>query len=222
MASPKVKLKLQPIPLSVMRTAICGEFLRNMGMTDASTIRNIQQAVAEGLVAEIVIVAKTQSGIPRDRYTLAMSALQNDTTVHVDLSNGKSYTEALDVGLAGAVHWAVQRIQRNRLVPAFFLTWSAYANANPQHLNEACRRLNMTRVPIPEVAPEPAPDPSNLDDLPTWAPPAPPPSSQNSMAPLISSRQEPPPAGTLFKQVLSLIPGKDKGTRFIAETLKKL
>lgn len=225
MSSPKVKLKLQPVPLSVMRTAICGEYVRNMGLTDANYIRSIQQAVAEGLVSEIVVVAKTQSGIPQDKYTLAIAALENDTTINVDLSNGKSYTEALDVGLAGAVHWAVQRIQRNRLVPAFFVTWSAYANANPHHLNEACRRLNMTMVSIPDVPREQAPALSTTTDLPTWTPPpsAPPaPRPPDPMAPLLSSRQEPPPPGTVFKQVLSVVPGKDKGIRFIAETLKKL
>lgn len=222
MSSPKVKLKLQPVPISVMRTAICGEFVRNMGLTDANVIRNIQQAVAEGLVAEIVVVAKTPFGIPSDKYTLAMAALDNDVTVNIDLSNGKSYTEALDVGLAGAVHWAVQRIQRNRLVPAFFVTWSAYANANPHHLNEACRRLNMALVSIPDIPREPVPTPSVTSDLATWAPLPTAPRPPDSMAPLISSHQEPPPQGTVFQRVLSLVPGKDKGIRFTVETLKKL
>ncbi len=222
MSSPKVKLKLQPVPLSVMRTALCGEFVRNMGLTDANAIRNIQQAVAEGLVSEIIVLAKTQSGIPRDRYTLELAALENDVTVNVDLSNGKSYTEALDVGLAGAVHWAVQRIQRNRLVPEFFITWSAYARANPQHLNEASRRLNMTSATIPEVVAEPAPAPSFLPDLTNWLPPPPVHRAPDPMAPLISTRQPAPPPGTAFKQVLAVVPGKDKGVRFIAEALKKL
>lgn len=219
MAIPKVKLSLQPVPKSLVRVSVAGEFLKNMGLTSESDIRNVQQAVAEGLVSELVVVGVNGANIGKERFILRFDPLGRDDTIQLDLSDGKSTTEALDTGLAGAVAYSVQLIKRRALTPKFFIIWSAQALANGNDLAAACRRLNLTMDagPQPAFSPDsPVPATTNMP----YTPPAP--TSLPSFRPpqLASFQSSPPPAppGYTYKPVLTITPAKEKGISYRIES----
>lgn len=213
MSVPKVKLSLQPIPKSLVRVSVAGEFLRNMGLTNESDIRGVQQAVAEGLVSELVVVGFNGTRIAKERFILRFDPLGRDDTIHLDLSDGKSTTEALDTGFAGAMAYSVQLMKRRALTPSFYIIWSAEALADRNRLAAACQRLNLTMDigPLPSFQPDSAPLPS---------PPATYPTASQSTTNWQSAA---PPAspGYAYKPVLTIKPGKDSGITYRIDTATK-
>lgn len=219
MAVPKVKLSLQPIPKSLVRVSVAGEFFKNMGLDNDDDIRRVQQAVAEGLVSELMVLGINAANVAKERFILRFDPLGQDDTIHLDLSDGKSTTEALDTGFASAVAYSVQLMKRRGLSPRFYIIWSAQARANPQEHTSACRRLNLTMDAGPLPPFMPGGDP--LFDDPQPAPPAA--SSYNPPQPSSSGRTAwhasppPPPANHFFKRLFTIRPAKDPGITYAIE-----
>lgn len=215
MSIPKVKLSLQPVPKSLVRVAVAGEFLKNMGLTDEGEIRSIQQAVAEGLVSELMVLGVNAANIGKERFMLRFDPLGRDDTIQLDLSDGKSTTEALDTGFAGAVAYSVQLLKRRALSPRFYIIWSQQALANRNDLASACRRLNL----IMDAGPQPAFSPDAMP--PMFDTPYPPPPSNVPAAQTLSRfTDSPPPAppGYAYKPVLTITPAKGTGISYRIET----
>lgn len=214
MSTPKVKLSLQPVPKSLVRVSVAGEFLKNMGLTSESDIRNIQQAVAEGLVTELMVVGVNAANIGKERYIVRFDPLGRDDTIHLDLSDGKSTTEALDTGFAGAVAYSVQLLKRRALSPRFYIIWSAQALANRNDLASACQRLNL----IMEAGPQPAFSPDAMP--PIIDAPYIPPSAGADPQTLSRFTDSPPPAppGYTYKPMLTITPAKDTGITYRIES----
>lgn len=228
------KLTVQTIPRLVVRAGVVGEFLRNVGLDTLSdtAIRNLQQAVTEGLIAKITITGVDAQGHPLDRAWVKLNDLGDDTLVTVEKSDGMSMTEACDVGLASAMSTAVKIMRRKQLTPKLSVEYATAALTNRTRLDEAARRLNLPDVPPAPVIPRstptstpsypssspfgtalpPFPAPS-FTPTPTAAPPAPPPPP---LAP------PPPPAGYAMRTYLTLQPAKDPGLEFGMDALRKL
>jgi hypothetical protein len=221
MSTPKVKLSLQPVPKSLVRVSVAGEFLKNMGLTDENEIRNIQQAVAEGLVSELMVLGVNSANIGKERFILRFDPLGRDDTISLDLSNGKSTTEALDTGFAGAVAYSVQLLKRRALSPRFYIIWSAQALADKNELAAACRRLGLTMDAGQQPAFSPDTMPPALIDMPR-VPTAPSYDSEPSFMPPTVARYlaslPPAASGYTYKPVLSITPAKGTGISYRIES----
>lgn len=211
MAVPKVKLSLQPIPKSIVRVSVAGEFLKNMGLTNEADIRNIQQAVAEGLVSELVVVGVSAANIGKERFILRFDPLGRDDIIHLELADGKSTTEALDTGFAGALAYSVHLLKRRALSPRFYIIWSPQALSNRVELGNACQRLNLTT----DAGPLPSFQPDAYPSLPMQPPSSSPPVTWNAEAP-------PPPPNHVYKPVLTIRPGKEPGISYAIETATRI
>lgn len=212
MSVPKVKLTLQPFPKSLVRVSVAGEFLRNLAPGLDADTRAVQQAVAEGLVSEIIVVGVNAAGIAKQRFILRFDPLGQDTTIHLDLTDGRSTTEALDTGFAGAMAYSVQLMRRRALSPNIYVVWSAEALSNPTNLAAACQRLNLTmNVPLPTFQPD-LPAPPSL-------PPPQPASSPNAAQ--WRSEPPPPPTGHTYTTLLSIKPSKEPGITYRIEAARR-
>lgn len=217
MSVPKVKLSLQPIPKSLVRVSIAGEFLKNMGLLSASAIRNVQQAVAEGLVSDLLVVGVNAANIGKERFILRFDPLGRDDTIHLDLSDGRSTTEALDTGLAGAMAYSVQMLKRRALTPQFYIIWSAQALADKAQLASACQRLNLVMDAGEQTPFQPDNDPS------MYTPPLPPTMPAADQAPAGDATQwaselPPAPPGYTYRPVVTVRPAKEPGITYRIET----
>lgn len=235
MAGPKVNIKLQVVPVTTVRSGVSGEFLKTLGMTHQPTMQGIQQAVLEGLVESIVVVAFNLAQVPKERYTLRMDAITGNPTIKLDLSGDKSYTEALDTGLAGMVAFISTRLITKKFTPKFYFVWSAYANANPGHLHAAAKRLGLAadQEMSPDLVPDLShelvrpPSPPVWEDT-SYRPPAAQPAmfNQGSYKPdgymtYVSTSIPLPPINTAYKPVMTVTPAKDKGLSLTMEGLVK-
>lgn len=216
---PKVALTLHPVPKTVLRPALAGEMLKNLGMRDADQINAVQQAIAEGLIVGITVAARHANG-RYETFELAMKPHEASETVSLDLSGGKSYLEAVDVGLAGAVHFAANLIKRRGLTPEFFVTWSARVSANPAIMREAIERLNLKVVP--GAPPAPVPADFGYADSPCYAAPSPP-ATQERYGQSVNSYTSPPklPPDYTYKPVVTITPAKDPGVTFTHMTSRR-
>lgn len=223
MSMPKVKLHVQAIPKTLVRVGCAGDFLKNvaLGTMSDQEIRDIQQGVAEGLIQTIWVTGLDSFGIPRERFWLKFDPLSDDVKVMLDLSDGKSTLEAVDVGLAGGVQTAVQVLRRKNLRPDVTFDYTADALANPTRLNEAKQRLGFTaRTPLQPI-------PSDTSSAPAWTPPALNYTPSTSYPPLPVSTPSPPrpvyapPAGFALKNAITLTPAKDSGMHFGWDTLRR-
>ena len=125
-----IELQAVPVLKSIVRTAVAAEFVKNFGADDA-TVRIVQQAVSEGLISSIIIYGMAPNGYAMDDVVLTFDELTEDVKISVDSAEGKSMTEALDVGLAGGMAYAVAMFRRKGLTPKFEYRWSARAKAEP-------------------------------------------------------------------------------------------
>lgn len=218
----KLLAKLIPVPKSTLRSAIAGEFMTNFGLDDRDQIKNIQQAVKEGLIREVVVIGRNSRHEPKEVFRLNFKKLEQDTQLKLDLNDGKSYLEALDTALAGAVANGVALMRRRGYTPEFRIDWSDEANRDPKRLAEATRRLKLAAAaaPIPELVPDPvvasswSPSPSfaGSSGSPGRSIPAP---GRLSAGPLTL-----PPNITL-KPVLTITPGKDNGITYTHQTARR-
>lgn len=218
LATPKVSLKLVPVPKSILYPGIAGEVLKNTGMKDNEQIQAVQHAVSEGLIEKIIIAATHPDGRV-EKFTLTMKPFSAGETVMLHIENGKSYLESLDVGLAAAVQYAANLINRQGLTPRFSVAWSARAQATPGLITATIKRLNLkvdTEKPTPPpVAPTPMPD--------IWDPPARPAPPQRYPQTVRTYTAPPPlPPNYLYQPVLSVTPQKDHGLSFDYETSRKV
>lgn len=218
MSMPKVRLHVQAIPKTLVRVGVAGDFVKNLSLGSLSDtdIRNIQQAVAEGLIARIAVTGIDANSIPRERFWLRFDPLTDDAKVMLDLENGKSTIEAVDVGMAGGVAAAVQILRRKALRPQVSFDYSADAMANPSRLAEAKRRLGFVDLaPLqPVVADQYRPAVhSPHPAFPSYGSEG----VDRYMAPLPA-----PPPGFGFRNVAKLTPAKDTGIQFGWDSLRRL
>lgn len=214
-----VKLAVQPIPKSLVRVGCAGDFVKNLSLGTLSdeAIRNIQQGVAEGLISRISVTGLDVNAIPRERFWLQFDPLTDDVKVVLDLEDGKSTLEAVDVGLASAVAAAVQIFKRKDLKPQVRFEYSAAALANPTRLNEAKQRLGfvsysdlqpLQNEPPPAYTPSPFTQPVTMPTTP---------------ARIDYARPSPPlPPNYVFKTNLTITPAKDNGIHFGWDKLRRV
>ena len=190
-----------------------------------------------GLVSRLVVVAFNSANTPKERYILDLAAITADVDIHVDMSGGKSFTEALDTGLAGAFAWLARRMSAHSYHPKFYFEWSPFALANPDLITITQRKFNFSDAPIPDVQPDltqpPAP-PAWADDVPDWSPPAPAPSHNPgfdsvhrstdtwSPSPNLTPHVPALPTGTSAHRVLKVTPQKDPGLSLTIEALRRM
>lgn len=116
--SPTVKLKATVLPLSVVRTALLGDLMKNFGADDEQ-IRIAQQGFAEHLLMGVIVIGMDANGVTQDHVELDFEKLRADTTITVDTSGGRSMIEALSVKLAHAVAYSVEAMRRKGLTISF-------------------------------------------------------------------------------------------------------
>lgn len=230
---PKVLLKLIPVPKSVVRSAIAGEFVTNFGLTDTTLMKNIQQAVAEGLVKAIAVVGYNNRDEPKHIFRLDYKKLEEDTKLKLDISHGKSYLEALDTVLAGAVAHGVAAMRRQSLRPEFFIDWSDEAKQDPERLKKATERLNLSAqskpvpklvedIPVPVSLPRPSVLPAlslGSSSTPTFGP-----ASSRVASPTSSPLRSGPvvlPPSYEPRTVITVTPGKDTGITYTHQTTRR-
>lgn len=124
-----ITIEAVPVLKSIVRTAVAAEFVKNFGADDA-TVKIVQQAVSEGLISTIIIYGMAPNGYAMDDVALTFDELTEDVRISVDAAEGKSMTEALDVGLAAGMAYAVAMFQRKGLRAQFEYRWSARANTD--------------------------------------------------------------------------------------------
>lgn len=221
MSMPKVKLHVQAIPKTLVRVGCAGDFLKNatLGTLPDQMIRNAQQGVAEGIIQTLWVTGVDANGIPRDRFWLKFDPLDVDVKVMLDLSDGKSTLEAVDVSLAGGVQTAVQVLTRKRLRPVVTFDYTAEALANPARLEEAKKRLGFVAAPFsqPEAPPLPPPRPQPVATASTepWQP------TYAEIQAILAKPTHVPPAGFQFKNAVTLTPAKDTGMHFGWDSLRQ-
>lgn len=218
LAPPKVALKLVPIPKPVLYAGLAGEMLKNTGMKDSAQITAVQQAVSEGLV-EKVIVAATHSDGRVEKFTLSLKPFTTADSVSLQVENGKSFFETLDVGLAAAVQFTANLIARQGLTPRFFVDWSARAKASPALIADAIKRLNL------KVEAETKPDPVPAYQPLSWVPPTPAALPEPKRYPqTVHTYTAPPPLppNYVYKPVLTITPAADPGVSYTYETSRKV
>lgn len=228
---PKVLLKLIPVPKSVVRSAIAGEFVTNFGLTDTVLMKNIQQAVVEGLVKAIAVVGYNNRNEPKHIFRLDYKKLEEDTKLKLDISQGKSYLEALDTVLAGAVAHGVAAMRRQSLRPEFFIDWSDEAQKDPVRLKKATERLNLSAQakPVPKLVedlPDRLPSASYGGGLPSFG-------FASSATPSVGGRSSTASASSLCagpvtlppryeaRTVVTVTPGKDTGITYTHQTTRR-
>lgn len=220
----KVKLAVQPIPKSLVRVGCAGDFLKNvaLGTLSDAHIRNIQQGIAEGIIERIIVTGIDARGLPRERFWLKFDPLADDVKVMLDLEGGKSTLEAVDVGLAGGVHTAVQTLTRKSLRPDVSFEYTAAAKANPVRLQEACQRLGFTeRAPLAPLHTDPPVAPTPYVAPPYTPPPRTGPFVPTSFTDIVRQMERPPPPGYAFKTAVTITPAKDDGIHFGWDTLRR-
>lgn len=217
LAAPKVPIKLVPVPKTIVYAALSAEMVRNLGMKDADQITAIQQAVAEGLVARVMVHARHPNGNV-EAVTLTMKPFGTTDTVELHLENGKSFTEAMDVGLAAALQYCADLIKRRGLTPRFVIDWSDRAKASPAIIAHAVRRLNLQVESLP--LPPPVPVQQYVAPSVNEPPPAPPVKRYPQTVQTYTAPPVLPPQHEL-KKVLEITPAKDSGITFTYETTRK-
>jgi len=234
MPIPKVILKLIPVPKSVVRSAIAGEFVTSFGLTDTKIMANIQQAVSEGLVKEVAVVGHNNGNEPKHIFRLNFKKLEEDTKLKLDISQGKSYLEALDTVLAGAVAHGVAAMRRQSLRPQFFIDWSDEAKKDPERLNKAVERLNLhdQARAVPALVEEPSAAFSSSElfgsstsmgfgpGLGSFGTSSVPSARRLSSSPLRSGPVVLPPRYEP-KTIVTVTPGKDTGITYTHQTTRR-
>jgi hypothetical protein len=213
LAAPKVALKLQPVPKPVLYAGLAGEMLKNLGMKDDDQIRNIQQAVAEGLIEKVIITGKDATS-RIETFTLTIKPFGAHETVGLELAPGKSYLETLDVGLAAAVQHASELLTRRGITPEFRVAWSARARSNPALISDGVKRLNLRALP------EPSPPLPVMPDIGPYVPPLPPSPTPRRFPQTVHTYVGPPvvPPNFVRTPVVTIQPAKDPGVTFTHET----
>lgn len=238
-----VKVTPAVIPRVLVRSAIAAEFLSTCGLTDTVRLRGIQQLVSEGLISGLVVIASERSAFPRERYCLRFDTEDSQGNVSLQVSNGKSHTEALDVELAAAFTWIARRVSGSGYSPYFHIEWSTAAKADSDRLAEACRRTGIPMVTWEDASGGPAqpqewtppsrtasPSASSYSaasssstytsySSPVYRSAAASPSYTSYSAPAPRPTPPPPspPSTHHYVTVVDVIPEKDKGIRLTAE-----
>jgi len=218
LATPKVALKLVPVPKSVLYAGLAGELLKNAGMKDNGQITAVQQAVSEGLVEKVIVAGMHGDGRV-EKFTLALKPFTSTDSVSLQVENGKSFFETLDVGLAAAVQFTADLIARQGLTPRFFVDWSARAKASPALIADAIKRLNL------KVEAETKPAPVAAYEPLSWVPPVPAaPSAPKRYPQTVHTYTAPPPLppNYVYKPVLSITPPADSGVTYTYETSRRI
>lgn len=199
---PKPKVQLVPLPRSLVRAGVVSEFVNAFLPKQPTTVKNLQQSVAEGLIASVSITGVDGLNVPRVRYTITLDPLGDDSMVHLDLSNGRSHTEALDQGIAAALAYAVKTMERRKLRADLSFQW---ANGVSETRKAEVSRTNgyfpTTVQPLPPdehgfIGSSPMP-PSDMPPRPREAP------------------------NSIFRTMFNLTAGKDTGIHFKGEEARK-
>lgn len=195
------KIKLVPLPKSAARAGMAGEFINALAPNQQNLVKRIQQCVLEGLIASVSITGIDGLNIARVRYTYTFDPLAEDTLLHLDLSNGRSHTEAVDSGFAAALAHAVKTMERRKLRPDTSFQWSP--TASPTRTAEVSRQNGFYDKTLQPIA-----DADGFVPAPDFPPAGLPPTPREASA-------------WSFRTLLNLTAGKDPGVHLKIEEARR-
>lgn len=126
--APRPVTQLQPtvVPLLTARATILGDFLNAFGM-DPEQIRIAQQGYADGFIVAMTVRGINYDGYVADEAMLRFDDIVRDATISIDMSGGRSMTEAISRVLAHAVMYSVTTMKRKGLRIAYWFHLAAHA-----------------------------------------------------------------------------------------------
>jgi hypothetical protein len=144
-------ITLQPIPKILARTAMAGEWVKNLGGS-AEEVETAQRGLALGYIRRISIYGLDQNDeTQREKVDLNFD---DDTIgdIELDTSGGKSITEALEPGLAKALAFAKRQFQKQGLTPQTQFLYREAIYADPAKLAEVRELLGTSEGEPPPIA----------------------------------------------------------------------
>ena len=141
MARVKAKIHAVALPRALVKTAIAGEWVGNLGGSDTA-IKTAQQAVADKAVRRISVY-----GIDEYGNAIVDSHLDFDHSksgeVYVNSEEGMSMIEAFDTALAGVVTYTRDQLEEQGLKTVVQFTLTDEVNAEPERRDAALKKLNL-------------------------------------------------------------------------------
>lgn len=126
---PKPVTTLEPtvVPQLTMRATILGDTLNAFGM-HADEIRIAQDGFAEGLINAVHIKGLDAHGYVADEAVLRFDAIQREVNMTVDMSDGRSMTEAISRQLARHIVYSADLMKRKGLRITFTYRFPGHVN----------------------------------------------------------------------------------------------
>ncbi len=144
-------ITLQPIPRILARTAMAGEWVKNLGGS-AEEVEIAQKGIALGVIRSISIYGLDQNDeTQREKVDLNF----DDNTsgdIELDTSGGKSIAEAIDPGMAKAIAFAKRQFQKQGLTTQTQFLYREAVYADPAKLAEVRELLGTSDCEPPPIA----------------------------------------------------------------------
>ena len=144
---PVTTLKPTVVPQLTVRATILGDALNAYGM-HAKDIRVAQEGFAEGLINAVSIKGLDAAGFVADEAVLRFDAIQKEAQMTVDMSGGRSMTEAVSRILARHIVYSADLMKRKGLRITFYYWFPAHVNTMM-----ACARFGLNPGYSPGYAP---------------------------------------------------------------------
>lgn len=148
---PVTTLKPTVVPQLTVRATILGDSLNAFGM-QANEIRIAQDGFAEGLIHAVSIKGLDANGYVADEAVLRFDAIKQEAQMTVDMSGGRSMTEAVSRLLARHIVYSADLMKRKGLRITFMYWFPSHVNAAM-----ACARFGLSPGFSPGYAPGHAP-----------------------------------------------------------------
>ncbi|MCB1428737.1 MAG: hypothetical protein KDJ66_06375 [Nitratireductor sp.] len=111
---PETSLKATVVTQLNARATILGDTLNAYGMHERQ-IRIAQEGFAEGQICGVTIYGLNARGQVEDEAALWFDAIKRETSLSLDLSNGRSLTEAVSRQLARHIVFSAETMKRKNL-----------------------------------------------------------------------------------------------------------
>lgn len=124
---PVTSLKATVVTQLNVRATILGDTLNAFGLHE-DQIRIAHEGFADGLISGVTIYGLNGQGHVEDEAALWFDAIRKEVSLSLDLSNGRSLTEAVSRQLARHIVFSAETMKRKRLTIQFSYWFSAHAN----------------------------------------------------------------------------------------------
>jgi hypothetical protein len=123
---PVTQLQATVVPQLTARATVLGDLLNAFGM-DPDQIRIAQQGYADGAIIALTVRGIGYDGFVADEATLRFDEIVRDATISVDMSGGRSMTEAISRVLAHAIMYSVTTMKRKGLRITYWYHFAPHA-----------------------------------------------------------------------------------------------